>query len=178
MKNLTSRLAALGLSAGLVAAGAFIAPLENNTTDPTNLSVHADPIGIPTGCWGSVKPHYVVGQRLTEQECTEQFAADLEERDRQIRKLVKVPLSEPEYVAYLSFLYNVGVANFQDSTLLKHLNAGKRIDACIELTHACSAKRGTCKGWIYADGKEWPGLISRRAAERDLCLQGVIHVQK
>ena len=178
MKNIAAKLSTLGLSAALVVAGAFIAPLENNTTDPAKLAVHADPIGIPTACWGSVKPNYVIGQPLTEQECTEQFAADLEERDRQLRTLVKVSLSEPEYVAYLSFLYNVGAANFGSSTLLKHLNAGKRIDACIELTHACSKKRGTCDGWIYAGDKPWPGLVKRRAAERDLCLEGAINVQK
>ena len=177
MKSITSKLTAAGLGAAIVAAGAFIAPFENNTTDPAKLAVHADPIGIPTGCWGSVKPDYVIGQQLTEQECTEQFASDLTERDRQLQSMVKVPLSEPEHVAYLSFLYNVGAANFQASTLLKHLNAGKRIDACIELTHACSTKRGTCKGWIYAGDEEWPGLIKRRAAERDLCLKGVFNVQ-
>ena len=174
MKNVAAKLSALGLSGALVVAGSFIAPFENSTTDPAKLAVHADPIGIPTGCWGSVKPNYVLGQQLTEQECTEQYAADLEERDRQLRSLVKVPLSEPEYVAYLSFLYNVGAANFRSSTLLKHLNAGKRIDACIELTHACSEKRGTCKGWIYAGDEPWPGLIKRRADERDLCLKGAI----
>tara|TARA_Y100000034_G_scaffold135493_1_gene207627 strand:+ start:5012 stop:5545 length:534 start_codon:yes stop_codon:yes gene_type:complete len=177
MKSIAARLSALGLGAGLVAAGAFIAPFENSTTDPAALAVHADPIGIPTACYGSVKPNYIIGQTLTEQECTEQFSADLKEHDRQLRQAVKVELSDPEYVAYLSFHYNVGASNFRSSTLLKYLNAGKRIDACIELTHACSTKRGTCNGWIYAGDKEWPGLVTRRAAERDLCLKGATNVQ-
>ena len=178
MQNIRNGLAKAGAAALLIAAGVFIAPFENNTTDPAKLAVHADPIGIPTACYGSVKPNYIVGQPLTEQECTEQFAADLEEHDRQLRQAVKVALSEQEYVAYLSFHYNIGAANFRSSTLLKHLNAGKRVDACIELTHACSTKRGTCNGWIYAGDKEWPGLIKRRAAERDLCLEGAINVSK
>jgi lysozyme len=174
MKNIAAKLSALGLSAAMVVAGTFIAPREIAPGDPASFAVHADPIGIPTACYGSVKPGLVVGQQNTEDECAEMFAADLQEHDRQLRQSVKVELSEAEYVAYLSFHYNVGAANFRSSTLLKHLNAGKHIDACIELTHACSEKQGTCKGWIYAGDKPWPGLITRRADERDLCLKGAI----
>ena len=166
MKSITSKLTAAGVSAAIVAAGAFIAPFENNTTDPAKLAVHADPIGIPTACYGSVKPGLKVGDIFTEGECIEMLAADLVKHEQQLMLAVKVPLSEPEFIAYLSFHYNVGAGSFRNSTLLRYLNAGLRVEACNELPR-----------WVYADGKKWPGLVTRRAAERELCLQGVTNVQ-
>ncbi|CAM3897795.1 lysozyme [Rheinheimera salexigens] len=178
MKSITARLSGLGLAGVILAAGAFIAPLENDTNDPAKLAVHADPIGIPTACYGSVKQGLVIGDAFTVEQCDQQFAADLKLHDMQLRNAVKVKLTEQEHTAYLSFHYNVGAFNFKQSTLLSLLNSDMRIDACIELTHACSSSSNTCKGWIYAGGKELVGLRTRRRLERDLCLKGVINANE
>ncbi|EKN6093795.1 TPA: glycoside hydrolase family protein, partial [Yersinia enterocolitica] len=45
------------------------------------------------------------------------------------------------------------------STLLKKLNNNDLIGACNELQR-----------WVYAGGKRWKGLVSRREIERELCL--------
>ena len=46
-----------------------------------------------------------------------------------INKVVKVPLSQNEFNALVSFSYNIGKAGFNGSTLLKLLNSGKRKEA-------------------------------------------------
>ena len=89
------------------------------------------------------------------------LADDLTRHNEQLLQAVTVPLSEQEHAAYLSFHYNVGAGNFRSSTLLRHLNAGERIEACKQLSR-----------WVYAKGIKLPGLVARRAAERELCLHG------
>lgn len=65
-----------------------------------------------------------------------------------------------EHAAYLSFIYNVGVGAFADSTLRVKLFKGDRRGACNELSR-----------WVYADGKKLAGLVKRREAERQVCLK-------
>lgn len=178
MKNLAPKLAALGLTGAALTAAVFIAPFENDGDDPSRLAVHLDPIGIPTACYGRVRQGLVLGQQFTEDQCAQQFAEDLTQHNNQMLRAVRVQLSEQEQIAYLSFHYNVGPGAFRDSTLLRKLNEGLRVDACIELTHACSRSRGTCEGWTFAGGRQLPGLLTRRREERDLCLKGALsHVQ-
>jgi lysozyme len=61
----------------------------------------------------------------------------------------------------VSFAYNVGGGNYCGSTLVRKLNAGDTAGACNELTR-----------WTRAKGIVLPGLVKRREAERQLCLQG------
>jgi lysozyme len=71
-------------------------------------------------------------------------------------------LTDKEHAAYLSFTYNLGVGAFSKSTLLKKLNQKEFEAACKELDK-----------WVYAGGKKLNGLVKRRAAEREMCLEGV-----
>ncbi|MEN3158279.1 lysozyme [Alkalimonas sp. NCh-2] len=169
MANLASKLAALGLGTALIGGGVFIAKHEGEV-----LGTYSDPVGMTTSCYGRADPSHQLGQVFSPDECVAQLAEDIKKHDRQLTQVVRVQLSEQEYQAYLSFHYNVGPGNFRSSTLLRKLNAGDRVDACIELTHACSKTRGTCEGWTYAGGRQLPGLVTRRREERDLCLQGAL----
>lgn len=162
MKNVTVRLAALGFSAALATAGGFIAVHEGYVP-----GTYVDPVGIITACFGHTSQRLTLGLEMSEQECLQLLADDLIKHDTQLMLAVKVPLSDLEHAAYLSFHYNVGGGNFKSSTLLRYLNAGLRVEACNELPR-----------WVYSKGEKWPGLVKRRALERELCLQGVIHVQK
>lgn len=76
-----------------------------------------------------------------------------------IDRCVTVPLTQHQYDALLSFTFNVGGNAFCQSTLVRRLNAGDYQGACDELPR-----------WVYANGKKLPGLVKRRAAERDMCL--------
>jgi lysozyme len=162
LKNVTSRLLALGLSATLALAGGSIAVHEGFVP-----GTYVDPVGIVTACFGHTSQRLTLGIEMSEHDCLLLLADDLTTHNKQLMQAVKVPLSEQEHGAYLSFHYNVGSANFKSSTLLRHLNAGERIEACKQLSR-----------WVYARGVKLPGLVTRRAHERDLCLQGVNHVSK
>ena len=84
-----------------------------------------------------------------------------------VRQLVKVPLTQNQYDALVSFVYNVGPdidadtipEGLGDSTLLKKLNAGDYAGAADEFLH-----------WNHANGKVLAGLTRRREAERALFL--------
>lgn len=169
MAGVKAKLAALGLGGALLAGGGFVAVHEGYVG-----GTYVDPVGIVTQCFGRVQQGAELGTEYAEDDCVQQLAEDLTQHNDQMMRAVKVPLSEPEQIAYLSFHYNVGPGAFRSSTLLRKLNAGDRVDACIELTHACSEARGTCEGWTYAGGRQLPGLITRRRDERDLCLQGAL----
>lgn len=71
-----------------------------------------------------------------------------------VRKLVKVPLSQSQFDALVSFTFNLGESALKKSTLLKRLNQG-RYDAV----------PGELMKWTRAGGKELEGLVRRRRAE-------------
>jgi lysozyme len=71
---------------------------------------------------------------------------------------VKTPMTDGQKAAFVSFAYNVGVQGFCGSTLVRKANAGDMTGACAELSR-----------WVMAGGKKLPGLVNRRAAERELC---------
>ena len=63
--------------------------------------------------------------------------------------------------AITSFSYNVGVNAFKNSTLLRKLNKGDFVGACMELDR-----------WVYDNGKVIKGLANRRKEEKALCFEG------
>lgn len=162
MKSLKSKLLALGLSSSLAATGVIVSEHEGLV-----LGTYPDPVGIVTSCYGntgydSKGNKLKLGVKYSEEECLNQLADDLVEFNKAVKKSVKVDISDEELAAYTSFVYNVGVGNFQSSTLLRKLNTGDRIGACNELPK-----------WKYSKGKVLNGLIVRRDKEKQLCLSGV-----
>jgi lysozyme len=75
-----------------------------------------------------------------------------------VRRCVKVPLYQHEFSAYVSLTYNIGVANFCGSTLVKLLNQEKYAEACAEISR-----------WNRQGGKVSTGLVNRRKEERAIC---------
>lgn len=61
---------------------------------------------------------------LTREQVEELFRKDLAIYEGAVAEAVKVPLTQNQYDALVSFTYNVGVNGFRGSTLLKRLNAG------------------------------------------------------
>ena len=43
----------------------------------------------------------------------------------QLQKLIRADLNENQYLALLSFIYNIGATQFANSTVLKYVNEGK-----------------------------------------------------
>jgi lysozyme len=77
-----------------------------------------------------------------------------EEYEKYINDLVDVPLSQFQFDALVSWVYNLGPANLKNSTMLKKLNAGEYEEVPSQM-----------KKWNKANGKVLEGLIRRRAAE-------------
>lgn len=88
-------------------------------------SAYLDSGGIPTICTGHVSDDvypFQMGDRWTDAKCAEVLEYDLWEVDQMIDRVVTVPLNVYEYEALRSFVFNIGVYAFRDSTLLKVLN--------------------------------------------------------
>lgn len=118
---------------------------------------YRDPIGIITACTGHTGPELRMGQTFTRAQCEEMLYADLLKHAADL-ECIHRPLTNNQTAALLSFTFNVGRKNFCGSTLVRKANAGDMAGACAELSR-----------WVFAGGKQLPGLVNRRAAERELC---------
>ena len=127
----------------------------------TVLQSYRDPIGIVTACVGHTGPELRMGQRYTRQQCEDMLYGDLL-KHAQALDCIKRPMTDGQKAAFLSFAFNVGNKAFCDSTLARKANAGDMPGACAELSR-----------WTRASGRELPGLVKRRAAERELCERGL-----
>jgi lysozyme len=119
---------------------------------------YADPVGIPTACYGHTGPDVTPGRWFTYEECKARLDADMAEALRYVEKCVTADLQPHQAAAFVSFTYNVGGEAFCRSTLVRKANTGDLPGACAELSR-----------WVYAKGLKLGGLVKRRAAERALC---------
>ena len=123
------------------------------------------PSGIPTIGYGST--YYTDGKKVTlqDKEITEQKAFEILEYIANkdfgsfVNKAVKVKLNQNQFDALVSFAYNLGNGNLQQSTLLKKVNSNDFIGASLEF-----------EKWNKAGGKVLSGLTKRRTAEKELFL--------
>lgn len=124
------------------------------------LSAYKDSVGILTIGVGHTSaagpPTVYKGMKITAAQADEILSRDLAIFEKGVSQAVKVPLSQNEFDALVSFAFNVGVGAFQKSTLVKELNKGNRYGAANELLR-----------WNKAGGKVLKGLTNRRKAERD-----------
>lgn len=127
----------------------------------TVLQSYRDPIGIITACVGHTGPELRMGQRYTRQQCEDMLYGDLL-KHAQALDCIKQPMTDGQKAAFVSFAFNVGNKALCDSTLARKANAGDMPGACAELSR-----------WTRAGGRELPGLVKRRAAERELCEGGL-----
>lgn len=77
--------------------------------------------------------------------------------EQAVREAVRVPLNQNEFDALVSFVFNIGITAWRNSTLLRKLNSNARTLAANEFER-----------WVYAGGQKLAGLENRRAAEREL----------
>lgn len=105
------------------------------------------------------------GDMCTIEQADRWLLEDIGEAERAVGRLVKVPLTENQFAALVSFTFNVGPdedkdvkpEGLGDSTLLKKLNRGDYAAVPNEL-----------KKWNKAGGRVKTGLVLRRAAEAAL----------
>jgi lysozyme len=89
------------------------------------------------------------------------LAEDIEKAEAIVRRLVKVPLSQNEFDAMVSYTFNIGEGNLAKSKLLEKLNAGDY--------------EGVAKlfpqSFVTSSGKRLRGLERRRIEEQKLFQQ-------
>lgn len=123
----------------------------------------------PAGKWtvgyGDTGPDVVPGLVITEEEAEERLERRLaEEFEPGVEQLLTVEVTGNQFSALVVFAYNAGLEAFATSTLLRKLNAGDFDGAANEFPRW---NKGT-----DARGRKivLPGLVARRAAERELFL--------
>lgn len=110
---------------------------------------------------GHTGPDVKPGLRIDVKQSREWLRQDLDSFEALVERSVKVPLSDNQFAALVSFAFNVGEGNFRKSTLLKRLNAGDYESVPQELMK-----------WVHSKGKRLPGLVNRRAQEGALWGKG------
>ena len=136
-------------------AAQFIARWEG-----CKLTAYQDVVGIWTIGYGrttNVHP----GDTCTQEQADSWLAEEVETFRRGVRGAVLVPLNDNQLAACTSLAYNIGLAAFRGSTLLRKLNDGDYQGAADQFLV-----------WNKAGGRVVQGLVNRRSAERDLFLKG------
>lgn len=124
----------------------------------TVLKTYRDPIQIITACNGHTGPELQMNQAFTKDECSEMLAVDLVSHAKGVQACVNEEMTDGEVAAYTSLAFNIGVSAFCKSTAARKLNAGDHAGGCAAISM-----------FDKAGGRQLPGLVRRRAAERALC---------
>jgi lysozyme len=117
--------------------------------------------GVPTIGYGHIKG-VNMGDTITQEEANEMFNHEMKEYETYVNTAVTVPLSQNQFDAIVSWVFNLGNGNLQASTMLKVINSGDHAGVPAQI-----------KRWNKAGGKVLDGLVRRREAEA-LLYQGAI----
>lgn len=131
--------------------------------------LRTDAYRCPAGVWtigyghtGDVRP----GQRISAEQAEQLLRDDLAACGDQVDELVGVPLTDCQYAALVSFVFNAGAGALRGSTLRRRLNQGDYECVPSELAR-------WDKATDPATGRKvaLAGLVRRRAAEGELWLR-------
>lgn len=126
------------------------------------LEAYLCPAGVWTIGWGhtkGVKP----GMKITEEQAEELLEEDMQEAIRVVERL-NVDLSDNQYNALVSFVFNIGGSAFATSTIRRKILANPENPKIAE----------EIKKWKYATNPKTkkkevlPGLVRRRKREAEL----------
>ncbi|AOJ89809.1 muraminidase [Burkholderia sp. MSMB0856] len=124
------------------------------------LARYLDAVGKPTIGYGHlILPNERFTRPLTPAEAEALLRRDLRGAELNLRKLLRVPVTQQQFDALMSFVFNLGAGRLRSSTLLRYLNASASARAADQFLV-----------WNKAGGKPLAGLTKRRQAERALFL--------
>lgn len=123
----------------------------------TRQVAYYDSVRVPTICTGSTKNVYI-GQKATLRECEQRLQEDTTYAGKGVAKAVHVRLTQGQYDALVSFVFNIGGTAFGKSTFVRKLNAAVG-------STECRAAASEILRWDKAKGKRLRGLTERRQGE-------------
>ena len=97
------------------------------------------------------------GDVITKEQAEELLKKDIKEIEDKLNSL-NLNLTQNQFDALASFIFNVGWSNFKSSTLLKK----------IKINPDDPSIRYEFSRWVFANGKKLNGLIKRRNEEANL----------
>ncbi len=146
------RIAVAVLSLSAVAFGGLVG--YEGYSDQAIIPVPGD---VPTLGFGTTEG-VRMGDTITPPKAVQRALQDVAKYEGAIKRCVTVPLHQHEYDAYTSLAYNIGPNAFCDSTLVRKLNAGDYVAACLEILR-----------WDKFKGRALRGLTLRRQQEYERC---------
>lgn len=135
------------------------------------LTAYRDIAGVWTNGYGHTGQDVYQKQEIDEGVAERWLRDDLREAENCITSRVKVPLSQNQFDALVSFTFNVGCGAFASSKLLKRLNTGHYEDVPEQMTRWNKAK---INGKLQVSS----GLVNRRALEVSTWSSGQVDMQK
>jgi len=153
--------------------------IEDGDPSTVNLDPYMDPVGIWTIGWGHAiwvggrtngrflrhkedrnEARALYPDGITMEQAEALLTTDLMEACRDVEAATRgIVLSDNQFDALVSFVFNVGATNFRRSTLLRLMEEGNVEGAA-----------GQFSRWIYSKGRKPPGLAVRRQKEQSLFL--------
>lgn len=122
---------------------------------------YRDVVGVVTIGFGFTKG-VKMGDKMTLAEARDKLKHEIVEYEQGVLSACTRPPNQNQFDAFVCFAFNVGLAGFRKSSVLKAHNRGD---------HQAAARAFGL--WNKAGGKVWPGLTRRRAAEAALYLEPV-----
>lgn len=124
------------------------------------LKAYVCPAGVLTIGYGSTGPHVKPGMVITEAEADRLLQEDLDRFEEAVERHAR-NATQNQFDAMVSLAFNIGIANFRKSSVLRQHIAGQ---------HAAAANSFALwnKAKVAGVLKELPGLTRRRAEEARL----------
>lgn len=137
-------------------AGAAIIKNDEDSRGPALVAFKPTPNDVWTLGWGHTRG-VCEGDTCTVEQAQAWFIEDMTWAQAAVLGAVTVPLNQNQFDALVSFTENEGATAFEESTLLRLLNAGDYAGAAAQFSR-----------WIYQRGQILPGLVTRRNQEAAL----------
>jgi RHS repeat-associated protein len=129
------------------------------------LNTYKDAAGLPTIGVGHLIKQGEHFSKITQTQAMQLLKNDVKNAGNAVNSLVKVPITQYQFDALVSFTFNVGNGNFKSSSVLKNVNAGNFSLIPVSLQKWNKAK-------VNGVLTPVPGLTTRRKEESDLFLNG------
>lgn len=120
---------------------------------------YRDVVGVVTIGFGFTRG-VKMGDKMTLAEARDRLKREIVEYEQGVLAACTRKPNQNQFDAFVCFAFNVGVAGFRKSSVLKAHNRGD---------YQAAARAFSL--WSKAGGKTWPGLVRRRAAEAALYLE-------